>query len=250
MARTGYLITVYQDINPSSPTYNYIREEKTKDEINCPITPPTPGGYSTQYLTFEVVDGGTIEFAVTDASRSKTISYSLDNGNTWTDLTSSTSYQSMGGTLNAGDKVLVKGTNSAYGFWDGYNKFGGSAKVNVYGNIMSLISGDNFVNNNTLTKDYTFYFLFRDYTNLLSAENLVLPATTLTNHCYHDMFNGCTSLTKTPALPATTLSDYCYWYMFDGCTSLTTAPQLTATTLATYCYSGMFKGCTRLTTAP
>lgn len=38
MARTGYLITVYQDINPSSPTYNQTREERTKDETTCPTS--------------------------------------------------------------------------------------------------------------------------------------------------------------------------------------------------------------------
>ena len=34
------------------------------------------------------------------------------------------------------------------------------------------------------------------------------------------MFNGCTSLTQAPALPATTLSDSCYRDMFKGCASL------------------------------
>ena len=50
------------------------------------------------------------------------------------------------------------------------------------------------------------------------------------------MFSNCTSLTSAPSLPATTLADYCYEDMFYGCTSLTTAPSLPATTLATNCY--------------
>ena len=81
---------------------------------NVLIYPEGTVDYSKQYLTLEVVEGGTIEFVATDESVSKTISYSLDNGETWTDLTSSTSYQSMGGTLSAGDKVLVKGINETY----------------------------------------------------------------------------------------------------------------------------------------
>jgi hypothetical protein len=77
-----------------------------------------------------------------------------------------------------------------------------------------------------------------------------LPATTLADYCYSDMFYGCTGLTQAPALPATTLADYCYYSMFNGCTGLTTAPALPATTLADGCYSDMFSGCTGLTQAP
>ena len=77
-----------------------------------------------------------------------------------------------------------------------------------------------------------------------------LPATTLAGACYAGMFYGCTSLTTAPALPATTLAMGCYSHMFEDCTSLTTAPELPATTLAEYCYDSMFQGCTALTTAP
>ena len=34
------------------------------------------------------------------------------------------------------------------------------------------------------------------------------------------MFSNCTSLTTAPALPATTLANWCYMNMFQGCTSL------------------------------
>ena len=153
---------------------------------NVLIYPEGTVDYSKQYLTLEVVEGGTIEFEATDESVSKTISYSLDNGETWTDLTSSTSYQSMGGTLSVGDKVLVKGINDTYASNDlgYYNHFISTAKINVYGNIMSLISGDNFVDNKTLTQINTFYSLFSNNSKLLSAKNLILPATTLTYYCY------------------------------------------------------------------
>ena len=208
--------------------------------------------YSKEYLTFEVVESGTITLRASNASIAKTISYSTDNGETWTELTATTSAQSLGGTLNVGDKVLVKGNNATYGDYSSYNnnKFGGTAKVNVCGNIMSLISGDNFINSNTLSGTCTFYSLFQYWTNLLSAENLILPATTLVQHCYSNMFYGCSNLTTAPELPATTLADNCYYYMFDGCTSLTTAPSLPATTLAKSCYEAMFYNCSSLTTAP
>jgi len=77
-----------------------------------------------------------------------------------------------------------------------------------------------------------------------------LPATTLANECYTNMFYGCSSLTTPPALPATTLAEGCYRSMFYGCTSLTIAPSLPATALADNCYGYMFYGCTSLTTAP
>ena len=220
---------------------------------NVLIYPENTVDYSKQYLTFEVVEGGTIEFEATDESVSKTISYSLDNGQTWTDLTSSTSYQSMGGTLSAGDKVLVKGINDTYASNDlgYYNHFISTAKLNVYGNIMSLISGDNFVDNKTLTQINTFYCLFSNNSKLLSAKYLILPATTLTNYCYAFMFYNCTRLTTAPKLlPATTLADYCYYSMFIDCTKLTSAPELPATKLASSCYSNMFENCYSLVNAP
>ena len=82
--------------------------------------------YSKEYLTFEVVEGGTITFRASNANIAKTISYSTDNGETWTELTTTTSAQSLGGTLNVGDKVLVKGNNATYGDYSSYtnNKFG------------------------------------------------------------------------------------------------------------------------------
>lgn len=219
---------------------------------NVLIYPENTVDYSRQYLTFEVVEGGTIEFVATDASVSKTISYSLDNGETWTDLTSSTSYQSMGGTLSPGDKVLVKGTNNTYASNDRnyYNHFASTAKINVYGNIMSLISGDNFVDNKTLTEINTFYRLFAENSKLLSAKHLILPATTLTKYCYSNMFQNCANFTSAPKLPATTLTEGCYMNMFVSCSSLTSAPELPATTLVYACYTAMFYGCTSLTTAP
>ena len=34
------------------------------------------------------------------------------------------------------------------------------------------------------------------------------------------MFNSCSSLTQAPELPATTLANFCYYNMFSNCTSL------------------------------
>ena len=86
------------------------------------------------------------------------------------------------------------------------------------------------------------------FNNCPKLENVpaTLPATTLAERCYSDMFAGCTSLKKAPALPATDLKSYCYNYMFGGCSALTEAPELKAATLAYGCYCAMFLNCSKL----
>ena len=205
--------------------------------------------YASQYLTIEALTSGTVTIRATYyVNLEKEISYSIDNGTTWTTMTTSETEQSFGN-LNAGDKILLKGENAAYGNSYNQNRFGGTANVKIYGNIMSLVYGDNFVGQTTLNTGYNFNYLFSQ-ANVVNAENLVLPATTLTTNCYRSMFEGCTSLTSAPKLPATTLAKQCYTAMFEGCTSLVTAPDLPATTLEYYCCSHMFYGCTSLTSAP
>ena len=254
MTKTGYLITIYQDINPSSPTYNQLKEEKVYDETACPVTTPTPGDYEKQYLTIESLeDSNTIEFGGADGLQ-KTIQVSKDGGTTWISKTSPNKWKTITlATLNTGDKLLIKGTNTAYSDVNQFNAIIGRKQFIIYGNIMSLISGDNFANNKTLTANYAFRSLFGstyNYKTLISAENLVLPATTLTKGCYSFMFQDCESLETAPTLPATTLASECYYKMFEGCIRLVNAPTLPATTLADSCYNGMFYECTNLTTAP
>ena len=201
-----------------------------------------PHDYSQDYLTFEAVENTTFQF--TKAG----LSYSLDNGDTWTSLAANTATP----TVNAGNKILFKGemtpsSSNPYGI----GTFSSTGKYNAMGNIMSLLYGDNFIGQTDLTgKNDAFYSLFASNNHLVDVSNLTLPATTLANFCYFNMFYRCTSLTTAPELPATTLANQCYQSMFNGCTSLTTAPELPATTLASNCYDNMFYGCTSLTTAP
>ena len=146
----------------------------------------------------------------------------------------------------AGDKVQFFGDNDAYG---GDLNINCTASSKVYGNIMSLISSTDYMNQTTLESEYTFSDLFQDNEGLTDASGLILPAATLTPGCYYSMFSGCISLTAAPALPATTLAESCYAGMFEA-TPLTTAPELPATTLAESCYGWMFEACEFLTTAP
>ena len=211
--------------------------------------------YSQDYLTFEALQSGTFTLTIPaeiDTTYMTSISYSTDNGSTWTTTQVDATAQTITTpTIAQGDKVLWKGEGSALAKgYNNYSRFTSTGNFNASGNIMSLLYGDNFVNQTELASgsSYNFAYLFRG--GLISAANLILPATTLTNYCYSNMFYNCTSLTTAPELPATTLVSRCYYQMFNGCTSLTTAPELPATTLAGYCYYQMFSGCTSLTTAP
>ena len=202
-------------------------------------------------LTFKIISGGTIVWKSAGTPIAKTISYSKDNGDTWTNITSNEDGANIN--VNSGDVIIFKGDNSRYA--NGlltYNAFQttGDTLFSVQGNIMSLIDSTGFATAETLTDSCTFCKLFYNCAGLTSAENLILPATTLAEYCYTGMFYGCSNLTSAPALPSETMADSCYRAMFYYCTSLKTAPALPATTLASDCYKEMFDSCTSLTTAP
>ena len=212
-----------------------------------------------EYLTFEALKSGSFTLTIDKDNYGITlditsVSYSIDNGNNWvtTQRNSEAATIITTPTISQGSKVLWKGIGTKYGA-GGPGKgirsiFSSDCEFIAYGNIHSLTFGDDFINNFTIYQN-NYYGLFEG-SLLTSAENLVLPATTLADSCYFNMFSGCTSLTTTPVLPATTLANNCYFSMFSGCTSLTTAPVLPATTLTNHCYTSMFSGCTSLTTAP
>lgn len=201
-----------------------------------------PERYDNKYLTIETLTAGNLSITV---AGSNVFQYSLDDGSTWNNL-------AFGQTvaIEANKKVLFKAEGlEIIGGNSGIGTINYSGDFNVYGNVMSLVYGDNFVGQEAMS-NFQFRLLFTNNVALLSAENLILPATTLTDYCYSNMFEGCTNLTTAPQLPATTLANNCYDSMFWNCSNLTTAPELPATTLAQSCYANMFGGCTSLTEAP
>ena len=199
--------------------------------------------FSNQYFTFVAKGSGT--FAFSGSTTANTISYSLNNG-AWSTPSTSVSLN-----VSSGNKVRWKGSmtpdtaNNA-----GIGTFSAStASFDAQGNAMSLLFGDNYQGQTSLSgKNYAFADLMVD-TNVVNAENMILLAETLSNACYLRLFTRCSSLTKAPTLSSMTLAASCYSYMFSGCTSLTVAPELPATTVQNYVYSNMFRGCTSLTTA-
>lgn len=196
--------------------------------------------YNEQYLTVEALETESVTINVYPQYTDSKVYYKKDNEE-WTEYNDTDTI-----TLNSKSKIMFKQTLPSssqavqFEILTGY--------VNVYGNIMSMVYGDDFFGKTSLL-NYNLGQMF-NACNIKDARNLILPATTLSVECYNSMFYECRSLTNAPALPATTLANSCYANMFYGCESLTQAPVLPATTLAEYCYDGMFQGCTSLTNAP
>lgn len=191
-----------------------------------------------KYMGFEALED--CEFTM-----DRSLQYSLDEGSTWNNLLAN----SLTPIVHAGEKIYFKGTlNERPG--TGIGTFSATGEHNVFGNVLSLVYGDNAFDVTDIS-DHSrlFYSLFDGDTLLVSAENLLLTPKVLCTSCYSYMFNGCTSLTTAPSIIPVNANASCS-YMFNECTSLTTAPELPSTTLNTTCYSFMFRNCTSLTTAP
>ena len=132
----------------------------------------------------------------------------------------------------AGSKVSFK---AIAGKIDRSGVFDISGKFNAFGNIMSLQS-DTFSIAQGLTVENEFMGLF-ERTKIVDAENLVLPAITLTNYCYKHMFYECTELISPPAvLPVKNPRSVtgCYESMFELCKKMSYTPELLLTSLYDY----------------
>ena len=199
-------------------------------------------------LTLEATEDATT-ITVTNAT-AKTFQYAKNGGDRITVPGTDISIS-----INTGDIVQFYSTNAGLGNGNIFN-IQPDKKTYVYGNVMSLIDDgtEGFANDKTIEGKDALGGLFKGASLLVShaMKKILLPATTLKDGCYQDMFNGCTGLTTAPDLPATTLATDCYTGMFKGCTGLTSLPEklLPAKTLANNCYVNMFYGCTGLTSLP
>lgn len=229
-----------------------------------------PAADVTINATFHTVSGGSFDktyFTIESRESNNSIiinpgitahyEISTDGGNSWDEHTGSYTVDH----LDMFDNIMVRSTRSFFSNLtdrDYVNVFSSAKDIKTYGNIMSLIYGDSFLDGTThepiteFKSNITDVFrsLFTGCTTLVDAKGLALPATTLVSSCYRGMFDGCATLQYAPKLPATTLADSCYKNMFNGCVILQYAPELPATTLANNCYSWMFQNNKRLTTAP
>lgn len=203
------------------------------------------------YFYVEDISGSANTLSIQQSnSNAQTIEvfYSTDQTN-WSSMGTTSDITPITATIPANGKLYLKATANSWGTsGETYNHISASYNHNIGGNAMSLIYGDNFENQTAFPagSESNFCGLFRSDTTLLNAENLVLPATTITPLCYEYMFNSCISLLTSPTMSVTTLSHQCCWGMFESCTNLTTAPVLLPTTLEVTCYTFMFSGCNNL----
>ena len=165
---------------------------------------------SFDYLTFTALEDGTFSLTIpsyVNTSYVTSVSYSLDNGESWSTTANSASNVTITTpTVTAGNKVLWKGTAVRYGFSstvNNYCTFSSTGSFAASGNIMSLLYGDSFSNQVSLSGK---------------------------TYCFFGMFYNCTKLTAAPALPAKTLASNCYTCMFQNCSSLNTVRAAFTTT--------------------
>jgi len=206
-----------------------------------------------EYLWFEIPNTGAIYFELAGSMSDITIEYSLDKTN-WTSITLSTSgTTSTHVNVFSDEKLYIRGNNSKYAT-SGSNYFHFRCPNNtiVGGNIMSLIYGDNFKGQTTLSSTYAFNSLFKSAGSLMSISNLRLPATSIPNYAYQNMFSGNTSINDMiPEIPATYIGYYGCAGMFQACTSLDAVPDLsTVTRVNGYAFANMFSNCSALTVLP
>ena len=122
--------------------------------------------------------------------------------------------------------------------------FDGDGMVSCHGDIMTLIDGTGTTRAIPGSSNYFLRRLFYNQTKLVRPP--LLPATSINQGVYYEMFMGCTNLKSAPYLPATSVSNYHYGYMFRGCTSLVNAPDLPAKSVSEHGYYYMFYGCSKL----
>ena len=228
-----------------APSGTFVKDKNMADWLidsanGIPVgwTLPNATDYSTIHLTLTAYEPSTVfTFVPRDRSQGDSFEYSTDSGNTWNQSGVYTLDSPF--TITTSGSVRLRSTS-----WRSYIR--ASSRFLVRGNVMSLLYEDDFVGQTTLKTDYQFELLL-----FTSADigDIYLPATTLTDHCYHAMFLNCKFINNIPELPATTLAPYCYASMFKG-SNITNTPVLPATTLTEGCYQEMFDGCSSLVNFP
>ena len=238
----GYIIKDANAPHPSNAGSTGQVLKKTENGTEWADASFKPEGKS--YLTFSSPNSFTLKVNDTTKHWDGTLEYFSSN-RTWTVWDGTTILSSVD---NDGEYVLyLRGTGNTVitGSNQNYRWVLTGSNITCIGNIENLLDYATVTAGNHPTMaNHCYYNMFQGCTSLTQAP--ALPATTLAISCYEGMFYVCTSLTQAPALPATTLATYCYAGMFNGCTSLTQAPALPATTLADYCYQNMFDDCTSL----
>ena len=163
--------------------------------------------------------------------------------------------------LNKDESICVRGDRGNYenNGGDDYGTpsnrpiFDADNKCYISGNIMSLLHDKvNLVPS-------AFHGAFSKgsstpvtYIDINPSNPLILPATTLPENCYQQMFRNCTSLTAAPVFRAENVAYRCCYNMFRDCSNLANVSgiELPALTLAIDCYRELFRKCKKLESSP
>ena len=177
-------------------------------------------------------DGVTVMLKFSDNAKPdyKKVEYSLDEGATWTALSSKEQAITL---AKKGDKVMFRGDNPTY---NGDAQFvieqaksnaramtrSGIHDINasVFGNLVSMIQINNFRNIQGLTGAHTFKALLKDAPidakSLDGLNKLVMTANQLTEGSLESLLEG-TPITVAPVLSITQLVADCLKNMCNGC---------------------------------
>ena len=233
----------------------WVQNVANSGTFECPSALPTTTGSSYIPTGWTVVNTDSQKsryFSINDESgaantikligTSGSVYSSSDEGTTWNEVAASSAGTEI--SLPANGKVLFKHTGGMSGM-----KFDATGNYSVWGNIDSLIHGDNFVDGGT---SGDFYSLFDGSAKLVSAENLYIGYTTVVGSKMQYMFRNCTGLVTPPSLEKITALEQNspMQSMFQGCSAMTTPPNMSGlTNLSGIWASGMrdmFKNCTSL----
>lgn len=207
-------------------------------------TPSEEEIYASQYMTIEMLEPGVIT--------AYELYGSTDNGASWTKIGDG---MTTGISAQAGDKILLKAVNPFFShegspLFSTYvdDSYEVQAKFNVYGNYLSIIYGDNFVNFSGDTIPNADYQAeggcFLDMP-VVSAEHLILPNVdqSKSNFSFYSMFSGCTELTTAPKVRALGTRRYSFGSMFRDCTKLNSVTIECSDFSGSYCTNNMLSGC-------
>ena len=206
---------------------NIIWEKDNGDSLDTPLTFTSVGGVST------------IKFTQNGSPHDLNLEYSLDNGNTWIDDTSSKTYKTNGFILNDGEKLMLRATdagnsyinNSAYTYHKITTTTNGEILVN--GNIQTLLDKTG----QRMDVPSCCYCEFFNGSDIKTPP--MLPATTLGEDVYRGMFGSCLKMVKFPELPAKNLGYRCYGWFYSSQITENNEITLPAETLTPYCYRNM-----------
>lgn len=169
-------------------------------DSSTPPVPPEPV-YSAMPLTFEIISGGTLVFKTSAEDFVRTFRLSKNGG----PFETIDAVNGSGNTINvkAGDVIVFRTNNTSYAtYYNHTTNIGGTAIFKAYGNLVSLLSANNFATFQPTDK-YLFYGLFKDNKGIIGGKELVLPINTITKFSCNYMFYGCSRFNGLTCLATT-----------------------------------------------